>query len=399
VTYRPLLVSVVLLAGCGQPIAPPPLSLWASPASVGAQGGSVSLAWQGGTAPYLLSISSSSKSIVGVQVNGLPYSGPVSFMGSSAQVSFPPNEVSSSYAGILTYALILSSGSASKSINLTQQVSPFLAVANYGNATVNLYNLEGITNRSSYLTLQTGIDPIALAFDSQGNLWVGGGGGATAPSFLEEFTAPLTPNESPTFFSNHLQGSVLSLAFDPQGDLWIGENLTTIQEYSAPSSGLQLKTTMSTGDDPYLAFDASGNLWVGVAGNSPEILEYLAPLTSAPLTYPLTGYGGFGPIAFDAQGNLYSFNIVASTSAPLPLEELVKGASTFTQLFSVLPASSVIGLAFDASGNLWVSDSNSTTQASQVQEFKPPFSTGSQAQFTLTNGLNAPASLAIWPTP
>jgi len=49
------------------------------------------------------------------------------------------------------------------------------------------------------------------------------------------------------------------------------------------------------------------------------------------------------------------------------------------------------GIAFDSSGNLWVSDSG----ASRVYEFTPPFTSGSSPAMTLSNGLEGPAGIAF----
>jgi len=340
----------------------------ASSTTVGTQGGTITIGWQGSTSPTLTISSSGSTS--GITVNGVPYSGPTILSGSFAVLSFPPT---SQYGGAPTYTLSLAAGGVTKTLSLIQEVAPILAVANEGNSTVTIYALSGITSSSGpALTLNTGsvTSPTALAFDQEGNLWVGG---ATCPSILLEFQAPLTLNETPKTFN--AGSNAYSLAFDAQGNLWVGGNSCqngggTIQEEKMTSSGLSQVTSLSPGATPLgLAFDQQGDLWVGLVGNgSTQILEYQTPLSSSstPKTYPLqSNSGGFGPIAFDTSGNLYSF----VQSNPAPLEELPAGSSSFTQLFSVttpgilfLPTS----LAFDQEGNLWVSDLNSKLALIQV---------------------------------
>jgi len=345
-----------------------PTAFTASSTTVGTQGGTITIGWQGSTSPTLTISSSGSTS--GITVNGVPYSGPTILSGSFAVLSFPPT---SQYGGAPTYTLSLAAGGVTKTLSLIQEVAPILAVANEGNSTVTIYALSGITSSSGpALTLNTGsvTSPTALAFDQEGNLWVGG---ATCPSILLEFQAPLTLNETPKTFN--AGSNAYSLAFDAQGNLWVGGNSCqngggTIQEEKMTSSGLSQVTSLSPGATPLgLAFDQQGDLWVGLVGNgSTQILEYQTPLSSSstPKTYPLqSNSGGFGPIAFDTSGNLYSF----VQSNPAPLEELPAGSSSFTQLFSVttpgilfLPTS----LAFDQEGNLWVSDLNSKLALIQV---------------------------------
>lgn len=333
-------------------------------------------------------------------MNGVPYSGPVQLKGTSATIGVPSlDQIGGSP---ITYTLILTAGAAFKTLTLTQEVSlPILAVANYGNSTVAIYNLSGITKSSTpVVTLKTGstTPPTALAFDEQGNLWV-----AAECSGLEEFKPPFASNEGPTTFS--LSGSASALAFDASGNLWVGERSCsggagTIQEYRVSASGLTPGSTLSPGGLPLgLAFDQEGNLWVTGVGSSAEILEYTASSSfTQSKTYVLPNSTYFGSLAFDAKGNLYSFIQSGTTT----LEELpagtpppTNGTNPFIQLFSV---SNPSGLAFDASGNLWVSGSSSGS--SQIQEFTPPFSTTSTPSLTVTNSsLSDPYGLAIWPIP
>lgn len=270
-----------------------------------------------------------------------------------------------------------------KSLTLTQAVSPILAVVNNGDATIRLYALEGITGNSTpLLTLHTSPHPVALAFDPSGNLWVGGGscapGGPTG-QFLEEFKAPFIEGEPPTLFPDlSLSGDVLTLAFDASDHLWVGtyrcSRIGLIQEYTPSSSGLMAGMFLTPAGAPAgLAFDAQGNLWVGlVFDQGSEIQEYLAPSFSNAQLYSLPQQtGGFASLALDAVGNLYG--LVGSTGAPL--EELpsgiqppANGSNPFIQLFSLPSGIYGFGLAFDASGNLWLSSFNAKTRTGQVQE-------------------------------
>jgi sugar lactone lactonase YvrE len=99
-----------------------------------------------------------------------------------------------------------------------------------------------------------------------------------------------------------------------------------------------------------IAFDSSGNLWVADAGNG-RVLEFKAPLSTDEKASIVLGEPNF---------------------------------NTTTECFaeSVIPASCLstpTGLAFDSSGNLWVSDSTD----SRVVEFKTPFATGENASMVL----------------
>lgn len=323
-------------------------------------------------------------------------------------MSFPPT---TQIGGEVTYTLTLSAGGVSKQTTVIEQVAPLLAVANFNTPPeVVLYPLSGITSSTqAEMSLSTGSKiPVALAFDPEGNLWVGGSTCST--SFLEEFKAPFSQNEQPiSFTSLSLTGPIYSLAFDAQGNLWVGEESCStssfgqIQEYTSSSGPSPVGSPLNPPGAPYgLTLDQEGNLWVGVVTrSSTEIVEYLAPVSShsTTQTYSLstTSSAGFGPLAFDTSGNLYSF-VQATTNAPL--EELKAGSSpanpdfiTFSNVTSTGTGGVVpIGLVFDSSGDLWISEGNG------VKEFTPPL-TSPMTPTTLTNEINGPADLAIWPIP
>jgi hypothetical protein len=368
-------------------------SFQATPSSISPQGGQIALTWEGSATSDALTITPLTS---GITVNGSPYEGPTTVSGGKATVIFPaiqgPNAV--------TYTLTLSAG-AGVSATLQLLQGTVLAVADFDGAEVKLYQFSGISSSSTPgLTFSTASHPMAVAFDASGNLWVGGG--ACPNSFLEDFQAPFKVGEQPSIQLTPA-GLVLSLAVDASGNLWAGELISCgtdlIQEYTVGSSGLTATTQLHPPGEPDgLAFDASGNLWVGLSSNQgTEFLEYTSPIsgTSTPSSYSLTGPYGFGPLAFDTQGNLYSFE----ENNPAPLEELLAGSSAtspnFTTLFQVNTAYAGYppnyGLAFDAQGHLWVTDT------SGIQEFSS-LSANAQPVLTLSDSSN-PTGLAFWPVP
>jgi sugar lactone lactonase YvrE len=179
-----------------------------------------------------------------------------------------------------------------------------------------------------------------------------------------------------------------------------GENATTVlgePDYVTslnPSGGLKLPSN--------LAFDSSGNLWVADAGHN-RVLEETSPggktavntalgqsnLLSGRPALTQAGIDNPSGMAFDSSGNLWmtdtNNNRVLEFAAPISSGEsatTVLGQSDFTtdglsaaQSGMTNPA----GVAFDSSGNLWVADSNDN----RVLEFKPPFSNGMAASVVL----------------
>ena len=190
--------------------------------------------------------------------------------------------------------------------------------------------------------------------------------------------------------------SVLLLGFVPHAfgfsngqaaSLVIGESNFTSFNPDKTSTGV---------NSPYgLAFDSSGNLWVVDESNN-RVLEYKAPFSTYEAANLVIGQSSFTTnafgttstgltapesLAFDSSGNLWvtdtSNNRILEFKAPLSTGEaasLVIGQSNFTGSATAATATGLdgpYGLAFDSSGNLWVAD----LLNERVLEYAAPFST------------------------
>jgi sugar lactone lactonase YvrE len=157
-----------------------------------------------------------------------------------------------------------------------------------------------------------------------------------------------------------------------------------------------------------LTFDSNGNLWVADASNG-RILEFKPPFSSGESASTVLGASDFvtnnalnSPsqtivsepygLAFDSSGNLWVSdalsNSIVEFKAPFSNGEnqtLVLGQANFTggnNLDNVATQSdlnSPRGIAFDSSGNLWVADSG----FNRVVEFTAPFSMGQSASIVV----------------
>ena len=245
--------------------------------------------------------------------------------------------------------------------------------------------------------------PYALAFDASGNIWVAD----QSNNRVLEYTTPFSTGEAASlvigqtsFTANALatsstgQSSPQGLAFDSSGNLWVADtNNNRVLEYTTPFSTGEAASlvigqtsftanalaTTSTGlSYPFgLAFDSSGNLWVADEENN-RVLEYTAPLSSHEAASLVIGQPGF-------------------TTSNFPVTSVgLNGPNA---------------LAFDSSGNLWVSD----FRHDRILEYPTPFSTHEAATLVIgqpsftscircftsiggvsnSTGLNSPTDLAF----
>ncbi len=230
---------------------------------------------------------------------------------------------------------------------------------------------------SGSATTATGLnDPVAIAFDSSGNLWVAEGVNNRvlrySPPFSNGQAANLVIGQADFTHGSMNQGGGVSstglwfpfgAAFDSSGNLWVTDNSNNrVLRYSPPFSNGQAanlvigqadfttggSATTATGlNGPIgIPFDSSGNLWVGDASNA-RVLRYSPPFSngqaanlvigqadfvSSGLATTATGLNGPIGIAFDSSGNLwvpdFGNNRVLAYQAPFDFTLSASGAIT-----------------------------------------------------------------------
>jgi sugar lactone lactonase YvrE len=264
------------------------------------------------------------------------------------------------------------------------------------------------------------LGPFDGAFDAHGNLWVAYESGVLAEYAAIQLAAGGPPQPALRITSPGVLTQPEGLAFDASGNLWVANyNTNSILEFTPvqlAAGGIQgppvaIGMNNATSAAPTgIAFDASGNLWV--AGTTPGALEEFTPsqLTTSGVPVPTvtlsdTSSSIFGPlmIAFDTAGDLWVANgnfFGTSTVVEFSAAQLAESGSptpAVTLRSSDGSLNAPAGLAFDASGDLWVSNVNGPS----LVEFTPKqleFSAAPVPAFTITGGsLVQPAGLAFDP--
>jgi sugar lactone lactonase YvrE len=302
---------------------------------------------------------------------------------------------------LFTVALVVAAASATamatnRSRATAASASTPLYVANGLNDTITSYD-----QATPGPPLATIGDPSLLgleldeAFDSAGDLWVTsndlfGEAGTIVeytPGQLSSTGAPV-PHVILTGFAEPI-----GIAFDAAGDLWVsdsyGNDVFMIPPSELGTSGSPTPTvTLALQNAPGgLAFDSSGDLWVAQQedGNN-EIVEYSpGQLTTSGSPSPSVTLSGSGltlpqEIRFDSSGNLWVDNACVGCSVTeFSVSQLAASGSPAP--VTVLTPTGLEGgptdLAFDASGDLWVTVIAESGSSSSVVEYSPGQLTGS----------------------
>ncbi len=184
-------------------------------------------------------------------------------------------------------------------------------------------------------------DPVAVAFDSSGNLYVAN----QSANMIEKFDASTGAYKKtfvvPQFVSANGGLSVpTDIAFNALGDLFVSSSGSDrVIEYSPTGAFLSDYTSSKViGDPEGLAFDASDNLYVADGFNN-DVLRF-AVAGGAATTFVGVGQGGLSAprgLAFDSLGNLYvasSTNDVVMRYTSAGVNDPITGNPATTAVFA-----------------------------------------------------------------
>jgi poly(3-hydroxybutyrate) depolymerase len=267
---------------------------------------------------------------------------------------------------------------ASKIINVIAS-QPVLFAANFNAGTIKGYSRGQVASSGSpaplvTITLPGGTKPNDLAFDNAGNLWLTDNSG----NRLLRFTpSQLATSGSPTpsvivsqVYVNAIAAFSLdkpvALNFDSAGNLWVANETNRVVRFPATSLGAtgapqpDRVLTSQMNFPAGVAVDGGGNLWVSMFGGN-SVARYTPTEQSnntAPsyvLNQALTAPVG---LEFDTSGNLF----VGQQGAPSGISvftaaQLSDPPSTATRFIGTGATNKIYGLAFDASnGTLWANN-------------------------------------------
>jgi sugar lactone lactonase YvrE len=209
-------------------------------------------------------------------------------------------------------------------------------------------------------------------------LWLGN---ANGPAQLLGFasSAVRMTGTPPATVAAMVKGAT-NLAFDRDGNLWAGGNTvadppilripaTTLGASGAKTADIALDGPELNGGSPRatsLAFDKDGNLWSTVGWKNTAIRFAAAQLTTSGSPVPgviLAGFNGPRGLAFDKNGNLWLGNAGENRVVRIDAAHLATSGTAAPDLIIaarspapvILDRSNPSSLAFDKSGNLWVS--------------------------------------------
>jgi hypothetical protein len=251
------------------------------------------------------------------------------------------------------------------------------------------------------------------------------------------YTQPLTSQSIPAYTIVNAAPTEFA-AFDGLGNLWVTSTNNTVEEFTTPlsSSSIAALTVSTDVSDPIgIAFDASNNLYVVNGDTDPvQLLVFASPYTAAPtiLGLPATNPAEAEGVAVsnnELAVGIFSQNTDArirsgsrsSIASVVRRRVWTSGAhragSVFPQgveaggevlIYSLpisassaptvsFPLTEAGDVAFDAAGDLYVSDFALPGAGGGVLVFDPPFTSSSTPTFSITTGIDTPEGLNFGP--
>jgi len=233
-----------------------------------------------------------------------------------------------------------------------------------GNGLVSDYTSPGkvtqvIANGDSFtvgtVTTPTGVttltSPEAMAYDANGNLWIGNQFGANEGT-VTEFTVsasgvltPVTAFQAATY--------VDGITFDAAGNMYVADQESHVYKYAPSGSGFTLAATFTVQSNPQqVAVASNGDIWVTGAGSS-TLNQY----SSTGVLRQSIALASAEGIAIDSAGNIWAGSFSTDT-----INEYSSSGQLLQSIsMAAVPLNEAWSLTIDAYGNIWVTDLLGTT--------------------------------------
>jgi len=257
---------------------------------------------------------------------------------------------------------------------------------------------------------------VGLAFAPDGALWV------TSPNDdrLLAFAQSALKGSGPATATVVLESAgpsllgATGLAFDSAHHLWVasyeGGSLVRFDPAQLTASGTPVPAVVisGVGRPTALAFDAAGAVWVSdfladrvVRYDPDQLAASGSPEPAAQLKANAGSLKDPTGLAFDAAGNLWVANLVGRTVVAFGPDQLVAGGSVAPRVILASDNgafNAAVGLAFDATGGLWVVQSSGTLTRYAATSLRASGAPAPAARVAIA-GQSAFWGAAIWPRP
>jgi len=207
---------------------------------------------------------------------------------------------------------------------------------------------------------------------------------STSNNTIRKFS--LTGQDLGIFASSGLSGP-LGLAFDRFGNLYVANiSSNTIREFSPTGQDLGIFASTGLNEPLTLAFDSAGDLFVSNNGDN-TIRKFSPTGQDLGIFASLLGIGCPGGLSVNRSGNLLVADICSSVVREFSL------AGQNLGIFASMGLSNPLGLAFDGSGDLFVSNTDNGGQfRNTIRKLSP---TGQDLGIFASTGLGFPAGLVV----
>ena len=249
------------------------------------------------------------------------------------------------------------------------------------------------------------------------------------------FTQPLTASSVPSATMTNT-GSAELAAFDASGDLWVatnaGSSISEVNEFKPPFTNAQgpvLTVATDLANAVAVAFDGSSNLYVlndGLVSGAPQLLVFAPPYSGTPTIQALPLGNPAEALGVAVYGNQLAIGVFSQSLGARPLggsivrrgispwpaarhhvtgglpPQAAGGGEILTYSLPItgsnsptatIPQTEAEGVAFDASGTLYVGDADTPGATGGILVFDEPLTNASTYSFAIVTGINGPAGL------